>query len=122
MNKLFLVFLGAGLGGSLRYWISNSVYKFLPVNFPYGTLAVNVLGSLVLGILIFGFGQRQLLGSNLKLLLAVGFCGGFTTFSTFSLETFNLLRDSEFLLATVNIFVNLIFTLAGIFLAYVISR
>jgi len=117
-----LVFIGAGLGGSMRYLVSNSVYKIFPTYFPFGTILVNVLGSFILGVLIFGFGQRQLLGNNLKLLLAVGFCGGFTTFSTFSFETFNLLRDAEFLLAVINIFVNLFFTLAGMFLAYVIGR
>ncbi len=94
MNYL-LVSLGAALGGGMRYWLSNFTYKFLPSTFPYGTLAVNVLGSFILGILIFHFDEKELLNQNLKLLLATGFCGGFTTFSTFSFETMNLLKESQ---------------------------
>lgn len=56
--KFLLVFLGAGLGGGLRYFISNFAHKLLPVNFPYGTLAVNILGSIILGFLIFGFDEK----------------------------------------------------------------
>ncbi len=121
MNYL-LVTIGAGLGGGLRYFISNLASKQFPIYFPFGTLLVNALGSLILGILIFGFDDKELLSSNMKLLLGVGFCGGLTTFSTFSLETINLLRDTQFLFAGLNIFLNLITTLAGIYLAYIITK
>jgi CrcB protein len=122
MIKFILVFLGAGLGGSFRYFISSLSFKVLPVYFPYGTLIVNVLGSAILGIIIFGFDEKELLNTNLKLLLTVGFCGGFTTFSTFSLETINLLRDTEYMLASINILLNVILTLLGIYIGYLITR
>lgn len=122
MLKYALVSLGAAIGGALRYWLSNYVYKFLPETFPYGTLAVNVLGSFLVGFFIFYLSDREIISSNLKLFLTVGFCGGFTTFSTFSLETMNLFRDSEFILAGFNIMLNLFLCLLGVYLAYIIFK
>ncbi|RJP70265.1 MAG: fluoride efflux transporter CrcB [Ignavibacteriales bacterium] len=122
MLKYILVSLGAAIGGALRYWLSNYVYKFLPENFPYGTLTVNVAGSFLVGFFIFYLSDREIISSNLKLFLTVGFCGGFTTFSTFSLETMNLFRDSEFLLAGFNILLNLFLCLLGVYLAYIIFK
>jgi len=121
MNYI-LVTIGAGIGGGLRYFLSDYTARLLPIYFPFGTLLVNALGSLILGFLIFGFDDKELLASNMKLLLGVGFCGGLTTFSTFSLETINLLRDSQFLFAGLNILLNLFITLAGIYLAYIITK
>lgn len=120
--KVLIVAVGAGFGGSLRYLISNLVYKYLPAFFPYGTFAVNVLGSIILGLLIFGFDEKNLLHPGLKLLIGVGFCGGLTTFSTFSFETFNLLKDAEFFLAAVNVAANLFFTIFGIYLGYLLTK
>lgn len=120
--KYLIVAVGAGFGGALRFWISNFISKVLPAVFPYGTLAVNLLGSVILGILIFGFDDKINLSNSMKLLIGVGFCGGLTTFSTFSLETFNLLRNTEFLLAGANIFINVLATLLGIYIAYLLTR
>jgi len=121
MNYI-LVTIGAGLGGGLRYFISNVAGRFLPIYFPFGTLIVNILGSFLLGILIYGFDDKELLTNNYKLFLGVGFCGGLTTFSTFSLETINLLRDSQILFAGLNILLNIFITLLGIYIAYVFSK
>ena len=120
--KALIVAAGAGMGGSLRYLISNVIYKYLPAFFPYGTLAVNILGSIILGVLIFGFDEKNMLHPGLKLLIGVGFCGGLTTFSTFSFETFNLLRDSEFLLAGINIAANFLLTIFGVYLGYLLTK
>ena len=121
MNILF-VFVGAGLGGVARYLVSELASRHLPVYFPFGTLIVNLLGSIILGFLIFGFDEKELLSHRLKLFLGIGFCGGLTTFSTFSFETFYLLKDTQFLLASINIFLNVVTTILGIYIAYLIVR
>jgi len=118
--SFLIVALGSALGGVLRYWLSNVVYNFLPATFPFGTMLVNFAGSFIIGATIFGLSDRGLISQDLRLFLTVGFCGGFTTFSTFSLETFNLLRNSEYTLAGLNIGMSLIICLAATFLAFVI--
>jgi CrcB protein len=120
--KYLTVFIGAGIGGMLRYWMSSAISKSVPFFFPYGTLIVNVLGSLILGLMIFGLDEKELINPTLKLFIGVGFCGGFTTFSTFSLETFNLFRETEIMLACINILANVFFTILGVYLAYLITR
>lgn len=122
MEKYLVVFLGAGIGGGVRYWVSNYVYKYLPAFFPYGTLIVNIIGSFLLGILIYGFDEKELISSNIKLFLGVGFCGGLTTFSTFSFETLNLIKDTQISLAGLNVFLNVIVSFLGIYFAYLITR
>ncbi len=122
MMNYLIVSLGAALGGGLRYWVSDLTYKFLPTTFPYGTLAVNILGSFILGVIIFMFDDKELITPGVRLFLAVGFCGGFTTFSTFSLETINLLKDSQIIPGLLNILSNLFLCLAGVTLAYFISK
>lgn len=116
-NYLF-VFIGAAFGGVFRYWLSDVVQKYFNPFFPYGTLVVNILGSFLLGVIIFYFDERQLISQPVKLFLTIGFCGGFTTFSTFSYETLALFNSAQFLLAVSNIFLNVMFSLIGITIAY----
>lgn len=122
MLNYILVSAGAAVGGAFRYGISNYIQRHISVIFPYGTLVVNVIGSFILGITMFYLNEKELIGSEFRLFLAVGFCGGFTTFSAFSYETISLFRDAEFGLAIFNVFLNVILCLIGIYLAYLISK
>jgi CrcB protein len=121
LNYIF-VSAGAAIGGALRYGISSYIQKHISVIFPYGTLVVNIVGSFILGVVMFYLNERELIGNEFRLFLTVGFCGGFTTFSTFSYETMNLFRDSQFSLAIYNVLLNVILCLIGIYLAYLISK
>jgi CrcB protein len=117
-----MVFIGAGFGGALRYWGSDFVYKFLPATFPYGTLFVNVLGSFIIGLVIYYLDSNKIIGHDLRLFLTTGLCGGLTTFSTFSFETINFLKEREYFLASSNIILNVFLTLAALFISYKISK
>lgn len=122
MINYLLVSAGAAIGGALRYGISTYIQKNQSVIFPYGTLFVNIIGSFLLGIIMFYLNEKDLIGNEFRLFLTVGLCGGFTTFSTFSYETLMLIRDSELLLAFYNVILNLVLCLAGIYIAYLISK
>jgi CrcB protein len=116
-TALFIAGFGA-LGCLARYLLSGWVYGLFGRGFPYGTFAVNVIGAFVIG-LIMEFGMRStVLPANLRTGLTVGFLGGLTTFSTFSYETFRLLEEGEFLIASTNVLVSvltcLFFTWLGI--------
>jgi CrcB protein len=94
MKNILLVFLGGGLGSSLRYLISKYLNQ-LENSIALGTFAVNILGSLLIGI-IMGFAlKNDTPSSTLTLLVATGFCGGFTTFSAFALENYQLLKTGD---------------------------
>ncbi|HCY77127.1 MAG TPA: fluoride efflux transporter CrcB [Ignavibacteriales bacterium] len=122
MQNYLIVFFGAGLGGVLRYWGSDFVYKYLPSTFPYGTLGVNILGSFFLGIIMFYLDANQLISQQLRIFLTIGLCGGLTTFSTFSFETINFLKERDYLLAGGNIIFNVLLTLVALFIAYKFSK
>lgn len=112
----------AGFFGALsRYYLSGWVYTQLGSRFPHGTLAVNITGSLILGFIYALSMDRAIFSPEIKMAITIGFLGSLTTFSTFSLETFNLIYEGSFLLAFINITTNvalsLIAVVAGIALA-----
>ncbi|MGE3919862.1 MAG: fluoride efflux transporter CrcB [Gammaproteobacteria bacterium] len=108
MNGL-LIFIGAGIGGVLRYWVSNGAYWLLGREFPYGTLVVNVSGSLLMGFLFVLIIERfNGLGTHLRSLLLIGLLGGYTTFSSFSIETVTLFENGAWLNGIMNIFLSII--------------
>jgi fluoride exporter len=104
-----LIFLGAGLGGVFRYWISNGIYWFFGRQFPYGTLFVNATGCFLMGFLFTLIVDRfNGIGPQLRALLLIGFLGGYTTFSSFSIETLNLFENGAWLSAGLNIILSLV--------------
>lgn len=122
MLNYFYVIAGAAIGGLLRYVVADVVQRNAKIIFPFGTLTVNILGSFLLGFIIFFLGEREIISPELRLFLTVGICGGFTTFSTFSYETLVLIQEAQFLYATMNILLNIILSLFAIYLAYLLSK
>jgi len=107
MNILAAIFIGGGLGSLARYGVS----QLTPSGFPYGTLVANVLSCVIMSLALFVFSSKIETSSFLKYLIVIGFCGGFSTFSTFSFETFELMRNGSFMIALLNILVNVAFCL-----------
>ena len=93
LQNYYIVFVGAGIGGMVRYWGTNFVYKFLSPTFPHGTLFVNVLGSFIIGMVMYYLNTNELINPATRIFLTTGFCGGLTTFSTFAFETINFMKD-----------------------------
>jgi CrcB protein len=96
MKHFLLVFVGAGVGGALRHGVNAAALRFFGSAFPYGTLAVNIAGSLVMGVLTGWFALKADPGLEWRLFLATGVLGGFTTFSAFSLDTVLLWERGQF--------------------------
>lgn len=122
MGKILLVGLGGFMGSILRYLMSGYVQQWMKsVDFPYGTLAVNLIGCLVIGFLSQLAEARGVFMAESRAFVFIGVLGGFTTFSTFSNETMNLLRDGERLLAVVNIAAHLVPGLIAVWLGRVLA-
>ena len=100
---LLAVFIGGGLGSLSRYGVSLAVSQQWKIAFPLGTLLANILSCIILAVLV-GFFKDKMENSFWGYFLLIGFCGGFSTFSTFSLETFQLFREGQPLWAAVNVF------------------
>lgn len=123
MLDTLLIFIGAGLGGVLRYWTSNLSHGFLGHEFPYGTLVVNISGCFLMGILfILLFEKFDGISPHLRTLLLVGFLGGYTTFSSFSIETITLFENGAFLSAALNIVLSLALCLSATCLGAFIGK
>ncbi len=120
--KYFIVFIGSGIGGFFRYLLSSTIQKYFSPYFPLGILIINILGSFILGMMIFGLDEKELISPSLKLFIGIGLCDGFTTFSTFSLETFNLFKDGQVLYGSINILLSVFVSLTGIYIAYLTTR
>ena len=118
-----LVGVGGFVGSALRYLLGGAVQRAMPLAiFPYGTLAVNVIGCLLIGFLGGLVEFRQLLDPGQRLFLLVGVLGGFTTFSTFAFETLTLAQDAELFKASLNILVQVVLGLLAALTGFVAAR
>lgn len=122
LKTLLVIGSGSFLGGIARYLTSRVLQNSFASAFPFGTMAVNLLGCLLIG-LIFGMSERtNLLNDEWRLFLTVGFCGGFTTFSTFAYENVTLLRDGSFLYFTVYTGLSVFLGLAAVFFGNAVTK
>ena len=112
---------GGALGTLARYALSGVTHRVMGPVFPWGTLVVNMTGSLLIGI-IWALGEDSGMPGYMRTFLFIGFFGGFTTFSSFSLETMNLLRDGENFLALLNILANNILGILMVFAGFLCTR
>lgn len=120
MELYIWIAIGSALGGIGRYWCSGIAARLIGETFPWGTLIVNVVGSFLIGFVatIAGPDGRLLLGTTARQFLMVGLFGGFTTFSSFSLQTLNLLHEGEWLSALANIGLSVALCLLAVWAGY----
>lgn len=122
MTQTLAIAVGGAAGALSRYWASNAVYGLLGRGFPWGTLAVNVLGSLIMGLLYVLLLERLTVGPEVRGLLLVGFLGAFTTFSTFSIETLTLIEQAAFVKAVLNMGVSVVACIGAAWIGVVLGR
>jgi CrcB protein len=122
VRSLAFVAAGGVVGVVARWWLGGALQRLGGAEFPVGTLGVNVLGSFVLGLVMVLSLERGLLGADLRVLLAIGLCGGFTTMSTFSWETLALLQAGEPGLALANVGLTLAACLAAVWAGQILAR
>lgn len=121
MLNILAIFIGGGLGSLSRYGLSIMLRAY-SLDFPFATLSINFIGSLILGFAIALFWNKAPMHDTLKLAITVGFCGGLTTFSTFSWETFDLIKNGEILLAFLYAIISVLICLLAISLGAFLSK
>lgn len=120
IKNLFLVFVGGGLGSCLRFLLAT--YLNRPNAIPYGTWIANISGSLLIGLILGLALKNEVFSTQTTLLLAVGFCGGYTTFSTFAFENQMFIKNEQFLLFGIYTLGSLALGIAAVFVGLWISR
>lgn len=121
MLRFFVIGLGGAIGSVIRYIIGGLDYKYSSGVFPISTLVVNVTGSLAIGFL-WGLFDRFTISPNTRIFIFIGILGGYTTFSTFSFETFNLMRDGEYRIAIFNVLFSIVLSIVAVFAGYFTSK
>ena len=122
MQKTIFIALAGLVGTLVRYWLSGFVARQYGETFPWGTLIVNLLGSFLAGAMYHLAEERLLLSPTLRTVIFIGLLGGFTTFSSYGLQTFTLLRDGQVGLATLNVAVSNVLGLLMVWAGYVVLK
>lgn len=122
MNQLLAIAAGGAIGAVLRYSVSGWVHAWLGRGFPYGTLLVNVLGSLLMGLLMVLLTERLSLGPEWRAAILVGLLGGFTTFSAFSMETLSLIELGNYIKALANVVLSIVLCLGAAWVGMMLGR
>jgi fluoride exporter len=122
LSNYIWIALGAVVGASARYFLSSLIAHDFVSAFPYGTLLINITGSLVLGFFLVFSTERALLDPRWRLLVAIGFCGSYTTFSSYAFESFALMEQGQWLLSGVNIVASNAFCLAAVLAGAALAR
>jgi CrcB protein len=123
MWNAFLIFVGGGLGSLARFWASGWIANTFGQTFPWGTLLINISGSFVIGLFatVTGPDGRWLARDSFRQFFMYGVCGGYTTFSSFSLQTLTLAQDGQWFKAGANCFLSLLLCLAGVWLGHILA-
>jgi CrcB protein len=122
MNQVLAIAAGGAVGSVLRFWMSTWVHSFAGRSFPYGTLTVNVVGCLAMGFLFVLFVDRLSDNAVLRAGILIGVLGGFTTFSSFSIETFNLIEQGAWFKAVVNMTGSLLLCVGATWVGVILGR
>jgi len=122
MTRTILIGIAGLIGTLLRYWLSGFVTRQSGETFPWGTLAVNVVGCLIAGAVFYLAEERALFDPTLRTVILIGLLGGFTTFSSYGLQTFTLLRDGAFGLATLNLLISNVLGVLMVWAGYSLAR
>lgn len=122
LNDIFLISFGAIIGANLRYFVNRLSLRYLSADIPYGTLLVNITGSFILGFFLAWTFERVEVDPRWRSFIAIGFCGAYTTFSSFSYETYALVEQSDYALAVMNFICNNLFSLLAVVAGIVVAR
>lgn len=123
MATYFWIAIGSAIGGVARYWCSGVAARLIGETFPFGTLIVNIAGSLIIGFVatLTGPDGRVFASTTARQFIMIGFCGGYTTFSSFSIQTLNLLNDGQWFYAAANIILSVALCLLAVWIGHALA-